>query len=108
MGDNTTQKKESLEVVSTQQVAAPKGEVIEYDRGNERFLAYFARFRQLINSMNAARRYLAYSSDVGESFRPILHPKLVTASYGLSWAYVIGECAYLTYLDRTHGEPQNV
>jgi len=39
-------------------------------------------------------RYAAYTSDVGESFRPIILPKLVTLTYGISWAYVIGDVAY--------------
>jgi len=41
----------------------------------------------------AALRYTAYTSDVGESFRPIIPPKLVTFTYALSWAYVIVDVA---------------
>jgi fission process protein 1 len=37
-----------------------------------RYLAYFARIRTLLA---ASTRYLAYSSDIGEAFRPIVNPK---------------------------------
>jgi len=34
---------------------------------------------------------VAYTSDIGESFRPIAHPYLVRGAYGISWAYLIGD-----------------
>jgi fission process protein 1 len=52
------------------------------EEGPLRYLAYLARFRTLV-------RYLAYTSDVGEAFRPIAHPRVVTAAYGISWTYVV-------------------
>lgn len=55
----------------------------EIERGPERYLAYLARFRAIV-------RYLAYTSDVGEAFRPIVNPKIVSAAYAISWSYVIG------------------
>lgn len=58
----------------------------EKERGPERYLAYLARFRALI-------RYFAYTSDVGEAFRPIVNPKIVTTAYAISWTYVIGKLA---------------
>jgi fission process protein 1 len=51
----------------------------------------------LSRSIATASRYLAYTSDVGESFRPVAHPRLVTASYGISWAYVFGDVGYEGY-----------
>lgn len=39
-------------------------------------------------------RYLAFTSDVGEAFRPVAHPGLVRAGYGVSIAYVLGDIAY--------------
>ena len=33
-------------------------------------------------------RYVAYSSDVGESMRPVLKPWMVTATYGVAVGYV--------------------
>lgn len=47
-------------------------------------------------------RYTAYTSDVGESFRPIIYPKLVTLTYAISWAYVIGDVAYEGYKAHHH------
>lgn len=69
------------------------------ERGNERYLAYFARFRQINLVLLRMKRYLAYASDVGESFRPVFHPKMVTFTYGISWAYVLGESCYAGYQD---------
>lgn len=37
-------------------------------------------------------RYLGYSNELGESFRPIL-PRLVVPSYALAFAYVLGDTA---------------
>ncbi|GAA5867041.1 hypothetical protein JCM3774_003765 [Rhodotorula dairenensis] len=56
-----------------------------------RYLGYLARFRPVLI---ASTRYLAYTSDVGESFRPVVAPKTVTAAYGVSWAYLIGDVVY--------------
>lgn len=42
-------------------------------------------------------RYLAYTSDFGEAFRPIAHRYVVKASYGISWAYVVGDVGYEAY-----------
>jgi mitochondrial fission process protein 1 len=41
--------------------------------------------------MSAAHRYVAYTSDIGESFRPVSHPRIVTAAYGISWLYLGGD-----------------
>ena len=41
--------------------------------------------------MLSAQRYVAYTSDIGESFRPIAHPYLVKGAYAISWAYLIGD-----------------
>jgi mitochondrial fission process protein 1 len=49
-------------------------------------------------------RYLAYTSDFGEAFRPIAHPLVVKASYGVSWAYVISDVSYEAYnMSYNHG-----
>lgn len=47
--------------------------------------------------MMSAHRYVAYTSDIGESFRPIAHPYLVKGAYGVSWAYLIGDVGYEGY-----------
>lgn len=36
---------------------------------------------------------MAYTSDIGESFRPVAHPWLVRSAYGVSWAYILGDVA---------------
>jgi len=56
-----------------------------------RYLALVARIRPLLIP---ASRYLAYTSDVGEAFRPVVNPKVVTTAYGVSIAYVVGDVAY--------------
>lgn len=61
---------------------------------NVRYAAYAARFRTILMS---AHRYVAYTSDVGESFRPVAHPNLVRTAYGISWAYILGDVSYEGY-----------
>lgn len=55
------------------------------------------RYAPYLAALARAVRYAAYTSDVGEAFRPIVHPKVVTAAYGLSWLYVTGDVAYHGY-----------
>lgn len=61
---------------------------------NFRYAAYGSRVRTILLS---AHRYVAYTSDVGESFRPIAHPWLVRSAYGISWAYLIGDVSHEGY-----------
>lgn len=56
-----------------------------------RYAAYASRLRTI---MLSAHRYVAYTSDIGESFRPVAHPYLVRGAYGVSWAYLIGDVSY--------------
>lgn len=44
--------------------------------------------------MLSAHRYVAYTSDIGESFRPVAHPYLVTGAYAVSWLYIIGDVSH--------------
>lgn len=74
------------------------------EMGAERYVAYTSRLNTLVA---AASRYIAYSSDVGEAFRPLTRPAVVTAAYGISWAYVFGDVASVCHhasrvLDRNH------
>ncbi|KAF8253196.1 hypothetical protein K440DRAFT_657705 [Wilcoxina mikolae CBS 423.85] len=55
-----------------------------------RYAAYASRFRTILRS---AHRYVAYTSDIGESFRPVAHPWLVRSAYGVSWLYLTGDVA---------------
>ncbi|KAG9246047.1 mitochondrial 18 KDa protein-domain-containing protein [Calycina marina] len=61
---------------------------------NIRYAAYFSRIRTAVLS---AQRYVAYTSDIGESFRPVAHPRWVTAAYGISWAYLLGDVSHEGY-----------
>ena len=53
-------------------------------------------------------RYVAYSSDIGESFRPVANPIWVTASYGIAAAYIVGDVAYHGYQAKTAGRSNKV
>lgn len=61
---------------------------------NLRYAAYTNRIRTILTS---AHRYVAYTSDIGESFRPVAHPNFVRAAYGISWAYILGDVSYEGY-----------
>lgn len=54
--------------------------------------------------MLSAHRYVAYTSDIGESFRPIAHPWLVRSAYGISWAYILGDVSYEGYKAYWHNQ----
>ncbi|KFY45088.1 hypothetical protein V495_03126, partial [Pseudogymnoascus sp. VKM F-4514 (FW-929)] len=66
----------------------------ESTESNIRYAAYATRIRTALLS---AQRYVAYTSDVGESFRPVAHPNLVRAAYGISWCYLAGDVAFEGY-----------
>lgn len=53
-----------------------------------RYAAYASRLRTI---MLSAHRYVAYTSDIGESFRPVAHPNWVRTAYGISWLYLTGD-----------------
>ncbi|CAD6585230.1 MAG: hypothetical protein CYPHOPRED_002999 [Cyphobasidiales sp. Tagirdzhanova-0007] len=65
-----------------------------------RYLALLGRIRPVLLP---ATRYLAYTSDIGEAFRPVVNRRLVSTAYGVSIAYVVGDIGYEGYkasLDR--------
>ena len=72
----------------------------KYFRGTDttdtsmRYAAYANRIRTI---MLSAQRYVAYTSDIGESFRPVAHPWLVRGAYTISWAYIVGDVAHEGY-----------
>jgi fission process protein 1 len=68
---------------------------------NIRYAAYATRIRTALLS---AQRYVAYTSDIGESFRPIVHPNLVRAAYGISWAYLLGDVTHEGYKAYCHNQ----
>ncbi|KAI3397727.1 hypothetical protein diail_10380 [Diaporthe ilicicola] len=73
----------------------------ESTESNVRFAAYAARVRTILLS---AHRYVAYTSDIGESFRPIAHPWLIRGAYGVSWAYILGDVSYEGYKSYLHNQ----
>ncbi|KAJ6786309.1 hypothetical protein PWT90_08745 [Aphanocladium album] len=68
---------------------------------NLRYAAYATRLRTI---MLSAHRYVAYTSDVGESFRPVAHPKIVRAAYGISWLYLLGDVSHEGYRAWVHNQ----
>ncbi|GAP92328.1 putative mitochondrial fission process protein 1 [Rosellinia necatrix] len=70
------------------------GYVHDSTESNVRYAAYANRLRTI---MLSAHRYVAYTSDIGESFRPVAHPWLVRSAYGVSWAYILGDVSYEGY-----------
>ncbi|KAF9933212.1 hypothetical protein FBU30_006153 [Linnemannia zychae] len=67
---------------------------------NARYLAYLGRYKNLLA---ASSRYLAYSSDVGEAFRPVTSRLFVNSMYGVSFAYVGFDVAYEGYKAKIAG-----
>jgi fission process protein 1 len=68
---------------------------------NVRYAAYATRIRTILLS---AHRYVAYTSDIGESFRPVAHPNLVRAAYGISWLYILGDVSHEGYRAYWHNQ----
>ncbi|KAL8382532.1 hypothetical protein RB595_006354 [Gaeumannomyces hyphopodioides] len=68
---------------------------------NIRYAGYAARLRTI---MLSAHRYVAYTSDIGESFRPVAHPYLVKAAYGVSWLYILGDVSHEGYKAYWHNQ----
>ncbi|ERT02515.1 uncharacterized protein SPSK_05453 [Sporothrix schenckii 1099-18] len=77
------------------------GYVPESTDSKVRYAAYAARLRTILLS---AHRYVAYTSDIGESFRPVAHPLLVRGAYGISWAYILGDVSYEGYKAYLHNQ----
>ncbi|KAF9436912.1 hypothetical protein BGZ76_002576 [Entomortierella beljakovae] len=84
-----------------------KEDILELEQGEidtvdtpARYLAYLARYRKIIS---ASSRYLAYSSDVGEAFRPITSTFFVNSMYAVSFAYVGFDIGYEGYKAKKAG-----
>lgn len=71
-----------------------EGSAPETTESSLRYAAYASRVRTILLS---AHRYVAYTSDIGESFRPVAHPWLIKGAYGVSWAYLAGDVAHEGY-----------
>jgi fission process protein 1 len=57
-------------------------------------------------AVKGASRYLAYTSDVGEAFRPVVPVRIVRAAYAISWAYVGTDVAIEGYKEYQNGGTQ--
>jgi fission process protein 1 len=83
-----------------------KTEIVKIDTdprttdSNLRYIAYIARLKRVLL---IGTRYLAFTSDVGEAFRPVAHPRLVTAAYAISWGYVVADVSYEGYKEKKRG-----
>lgn len=96
--------------------AAPpaKGEGDDMREGPLRYMAYAARMKLLILKAEIkiaviqGARYVAYSSDVGESLRPVVKPWMVNATYGIAGAYIIGDVAFAGYKTHSAGHSSEV
>ncbi|CAG91055.1 DEHA2G23056p [Debaryomyces hansenii CBS767] len=71
------------------------------EESNLRYAAYANRFRTILV---ASHRYVAYTSDIGESFRPVAHPYLVKMGYGVSWLYILGDVSYAAWKVKAKSE----
>jgi len=91
----------SLPSTNSPQADHPASSVPPSTESNVRYAAYAARFRTILVS---AHRYVAYTSEVGESFRPVAHPWLVRGAYGVSWAYIFGDVGYEGYKSYWHNQ----
>lgn len=88
--------KEQGEVILNQITESVKTEddLDELDQSGLRYAAYANRFRTILL---ASHRYVAYTSDIGESFRPVAHPYLVSLGYGVSWLYILGDVGFAAW-----------
>ncbi|CDS81880.1 uncharacterized protein SPSC_00066 [Sporisorium scitamineum] len=69
-------------------------EIIDLENGPSRYAAYLMRLKTVIV---ASSRYVAYSSDIGEAFRPLTRPEVVKGAYAISWTYILGDVLYAGY-----------
>ena len=87
----------------------------EQDIFHERYAAFGLQFKQLFavkaklsfaKAKAAAAqnlRYTAYTSDVGEAFRPVVPTWAVRGTYGLAISYIFGEIGLTTYREHEAG-----
>ncbi|KAF8318223.1 hypothetical protein DL93DRAFT_2124954 [Clavulina sp. PMI_390] len=65
---------------------------------NARYAAYSSR---LVTALRASSRYVAYV--LGEAFRPVAPPWVITAAYAISWTYLAGDVGYETFKAKRRG-----
>ena len=70
--------------------------------GPARFFGLMGRVGLVLaRTAKAGSRYIAYSSDVGEAFRPLVSPTFVKASYGVALAYIATDVGLAIYGEHT-------
>lgn len=80
--------------------------------GNKSFLsetrygAYAFLVARFTKTASAGVRYLAFTSDVGEAFRPVVPVALVNLTYAIAIGYCIVDVAYVGYQESKKKEPQ--
>ncbi|KAJ7368033.1 mitochondrial 18 KDa protein-domain-containing protein [Mycena albidolilacea] len=84
--------KDEVDALADENVATTDSEL--------RYAAYGARLR---TALRAGTRYVAYTSDIGEAFRPVVPAWVVTAAYGISWLYLGGDVSYESYKAHRRG-----
>ncbi|KAK7061498.1 mitochondrial 18 KDa protein-domain-containing protein [Favolaschia claudopus] len=82
------------------EVAALADEGADSTDSELRYAAYGARLR---TALRAGTRYVAYTSDIGEAFRPVVPPWVVTTAYAISWLYLSGDVSYESYKAHRRG-----
>ncbi|CAX40084.1 conserved hypothetical protein [Candida dubliniensis CD36] len=80
---------------------AIEDESITEQESGFRYAAYANRLRTILL---ASHRYVAYTSDIGESFRPVAHPYLVKSGYAVSWLYILGDVSYASWITKMKAE----
>jgi len=75
------------------------------EEGPLRLLGMFGRVGRLLGIAFArGQRFIAFSSDVGEAFRPVISEKWVRAGYGVAIAYIVADVALVTRRAMKKGE----
>jgi len=69
---------------------------------------YVVYARRAVQAFLTKGRLVAYTSDVGESVRPVVPSYLVRLCYGLTWGYVGVDVAYNTFEEQQKGSPPEI
>ena len=68
-------------------------------------LRYVVYARRAVQAFLVKGRLIAYTSDVGESVRPVVPPSVVRLCYGITWAYVAVDVGYIGFEEHDKGSP---
>ncbi|KAI6004040.1 mitochondrial 18 KDa protein-domain-containing protein [Pisolithus albus] len=90
----------SLAEKATKEISSLADKDVDSTDTELRYMAYGARLR---TALRATHRYIAYTSDVGEAFRPLISPVVVKAAYGVSWLYLSADVSYEAYKAHKRG-----